>query len=214
MQNEQVKKEHKKNPGNDGPQPDITAKILVPVLIIFQIAILSYVIWNSLTIIETKQEIRLRCGLFDPYDFMKGRYIRLNLQDVSQVQKKSMPSIWNMSTDDLRKVKGRSVYCVLKQVDDYHVIKDITFEKPGPQTLFMKLNIGYVGWEDINLKLHFDNYYLQEDFAVEADKILARSRSEEIDLRLVLAVGKGGKVVQKDFLVDNIPIIEYIEKNR
>jgi hypothetical protein len=191
------------------------AKLLTVFLILFQLTILSYVIWNALVIIEAKREVRLRSELYDPYDYMKGRYIRLNLGDFNSVEISQMESLQNLTIEEIRKVKGRPVYCILRRVDDYHIIDDLVFEKPDSDKLFIKLNINSVYHDVIYLKLHFDNYYLQEDFAVEADRILARGRNDEsMNFRLVLLAGKNGQTVQKDFLVNDIPIVEYIKRGK
>jgi uncharacterized membrane-anchored protein len=192
---------------------DLLKKMIFPVVSIFQIVVIGVVITGALVILNGNHEIRLKCRLYDPYDFMKGRYIHLTF-DIDGINIKDMTSLNGFDYDKIYEMKNMPLYCILGTEDGYSVIKDASFKKPASGETFIKMKIRNISTDKIYFKIYFDQYYLQESYASEAENLLRNSHDEnEVAPVLILAAGNDGNVVQKRFEIKGMPIEKYIKDN-
>jgi uncharacterized membrane-anchored protein len=187
----------------------IAACILICV---FQFVIISSVVLKAFKIDEDHTTVKLRCRLYDPMDIMKGRYVHLDFDDdLERIPIDRMPSLADVPYEQLEKWKHRTLYCIMSEDDEgYHVVSDATFDKPTDETLYIKFRIEDTWTETIGLRIHFEKYYMQEQYAMEAESILRERSFDEINPTLYLSVGKTGSTVQQKLEIEGIPIEEYL----
>ncbi|HOV15054.1 MAG TPA: GDYXXLXY domain-containing protein [Spirochaetota bacterium] len=185
-------------------------KVTFFTVIAFQFFVIIFMLFQAHTIIGNNKIVKLKCNLYDPYNFMKGRYINLSF-DIENEVLTNLKSIKNLSADDLNKRKRYPLYCILEEKDGYHHVVDASFEKPSNDVIFIKTKI-YDIYSDqkIILKLNFREYYLQEDHALEAENILRNITENSLNPYLILAVGKDGKTAQKGFMINEMSIEKFI----
>ncbi|HOJ63611.1 MAG TPA: GDYXXLXY domain-containing protein [Spirochaetota bacterium] len=187
-------------------------KFLFFIVIIFQFLIIILMLLYANTILGSEKIVRLKANLYDPYDFMKGRYINLSF-DIENEFITSLPSIKNYSKEELNKKKRFPIYYILSQKEDgfYHV-EDISFEKPQEDKIFIKTKIKDIYDTKIVLKINFREYYLQEDYALKGENILRSLDREKFIPNLILGVDKNGRTIQKGFFINEIPIEKFIKE--
>ena len=155
--------------------------------------------------------VYLECRPYDPYDPFKGRYIRLSFA-VDSVKISDMETLKDVSRDIIEKNKFKDVYCILKKKENFHIIKDVVLSKPKNDVLFMKAGIDYFYSynDDLRLKFGFDQYYLQEEFALEVDK-MSNLEFQDLSPYIVIALDKNGNAVIKSMKVKNdVDIEDYL----
>jgi len=189
--------------------------ILIIFLSISQLSILITMIGNAKKVVkEAEAEDRivyLECRPYDPYDPFKGRYIRLSFA-VDSVKISDMETLKDVSRDIIEKNKFKDVYCILKKKENFHIIKDVVLSKPKNDVLFMKAGIDYFYSynDDLRLKFGFDQYYLQEEFALEVDK-MSNLEFQDLSPYIVIALDKNGNAVIKSMKVKNdVDIEDYL----
>lgn len=189
--------------------------ILIIFLSISQLSILISMIANAKKVVkEAEAEDRivyLECRPYDPYDPFKGRYIRLSFA-VESVKISDMETLKDVSSDIIEKHKFKDVYCLLEKKEKFHIIKDVVLSKPQNDVLFMKARIDYFYSynKDLRLSFSFDQYYLQEEFALEVDK-MSNFEFQDLSPYIVIALDKSGNAVIKSMKVKNdIDIEDYL----
>lgn len=189
--------------------------ILIIFLSISQLSILITMIGNAKKVVkEAEAEDRivyLECRPYDPYDPFKGRYIRLSFA-VESVKISDMETLKDVSRDIIEKSKFKDVYCILEKKENFHIIKDVVLSKPKNDVLFMKAGIDYFYSynDDLRLKFGFDQYYLQEEFALEVDK-MSNLEFQDLSPYIVIALDKNGNAVIKSMKVKNdVDIEDYL----
>ena len=97
----------------------------------------------------------------------------------------------------------------VEPVDPYDVFRGryVTFRVSGnvPDDVIEKDEYG---------RLPFDRYYIDEDFAKDAESLTSWSNRDEIDNVYITVKAKNGKGVVTGMYVDNQTIEEYILENR
>jgi uncharacterized membrane-anchored protein len=187
-------------------------RIVFIIASIAQLAFISYLIINSISISNKSTLIKLQCRPVDPYDFMKGRYAQLAFEsdniDISKLSSKPQIEI-----DKLYKYINEPVYCILAKENDLYEIEDISFEKPAKGTLFIRARVRDAYENKLSFDFDFDKYYMQEDAALKIEQLLLNPEMfKKLEPILVLAVDENGNSVQKELLVNGIKIEEFIKK--
>jgi uncharacterized membrane-anchored protein len=186
--------------------------ILASVFIIFsviQLAIPGYMVFKTFNNLEKGKDVRLECIIRDPYDFMKGRYVALNFA-IGEADSSICPPM-NIIENNM------AVYCILEEKEGHHTIRKIVTDKPSKNDLFIKAKIrNRILNSKVMLSFDFDKYYLQEDYAQYADKmILSWDNIKKFNPILVLSVNSEGIGISKKLLVNSengeIDIEEYIK---
>lgn len=162
---------------------------------------------------------RFRVTAYDPYDPMRGRYVRLNLRETGRV-------ILPDKNRDLNFRYGQPVLAVLKQErdqdgNDWTKIVDLAADRKElpPGTLFY-LPVRYSGFvRDYDSKtrkflktgkhtvrLPFDRFYLNERKAPEVEKLLQKRGSKA---ELIVIVYPGGIYQVQNLIVNGTPVRKY-----
>lgn len=156
-------------------------------------------------------------AIYDPYDPMRGRYVRLNFNQ-NQVR---LPGRETKQLD-----RGRRCYAVLEKHPDgtariADLVADIKQLPAGKD--FLKVKYSYYS-QDYNqktkefektgfhvIKLPFDRFYLNERLAPEAEKEVREStRPGQAFVRV--KVYRNGNCALDDLIVDGKPILERLRE--
>lgn len=205
-------------------------KILKPLAFVLvalaQLAIPAYTLYNVSNIRREAALINLECRPVDPYNFMQGRYVILGfVEDRKSVS--SLDSLKNYTNSQLKKLKGKEVYCIIEESRwaDRYYIDDIMERKPLGHALFIKAKVKHVivdngSGRELRLKFSFDRYFLQEEYAPLAEKIL-RERGLKGNLAyLAISVSPEGETVAESLNIkvdhengaEQISIEEFIDR--
>lgn len=178
----------------------IAAFILVALA---QLAVPLYTLYNVWNIKRESIKVRLTCRPVDPYNFMQGRYVILAFDEDNKAIR-YLPSLKNYSEKRLKALEGEEVYCILRDKGEMSrfYIKDIVESKPLGHGHFVKAEVKRVlrksnGDWYIELKFAFNRYFLQEEYAPLAEKVLRRSRGDgmEFEPLLTISIGPEGDAV-------------------
>ncbi len=166
-----------------------------------QLAAPGRMIYNSLMAEQSGAEYKFRIAPRDPVDFLRGRYLRLNIQ----------PETAKTGKDYNPMQSGGSLYAVL-EVDEngYAAVTHVTATPPEGQNYVRVLKAGrYWGGEDeVSIDFPFSRYYMNEDKAQAAEVWLDRY-AEGKDVYLVVRVHNGYAAVM-GLYVDGKTIEELI----
>ena len=136
-------------------------------------------------------EVRFRVTAYDPYDPMRGRYVRLNLRDVSRVRlpKKNRDLGFRRS--------GQPVFAVLDITGP--AIVDLVAERKDspPGKFFLPVQYQWFNrdWDQKKkkmlktgihtVKLPFERFYLNEKKAPEVERLL-QQRNSKAELSVII----------------------------
>ena len=158
---------------------------------------------------KNERILRLKCNLYDPYDPMKGRYVRLTF-DENNKNVKDIKFDEEILFEDNRKenenkswrIKIPALYAVFENNEEgVSVLKEVTLKKPSENELFMKTPAQYFrNDETIYLDLNFSKYYMQEEHADILDK-MTRNEFEKLNPVLEIWLSKNGEAIQKKLVL-------------
>ena len=152
--------------------------------------------------------VRFRVTAYDPYDPMRGRYVRLNLNDFERnirLPKKN----WKL---DFRHQQG--IFAVLEPERDATAkIFDLVAERkeipPGKMFLPVRFLWSHQEYDSKkrkylnnwthHIRLPFERFYLNERKAPEADKLLQNRKSKA---ELIVIIYPDGIYQVKDLVID------------
>ena len=164
---------------------------------------------------------RFRVTAYDPYDPMRGRYVRLNLRETVRVRLSDSDK-----NPDLTFRYGQTVLAVLKQErdqdgNDWAKIVDLAADRKElpPGTLFY-LPVRYSGFvRDYDsktrkflktgryqIRLPFERFYLNERKAPEVEKLLQKPGSKA---ELIVIVYPNGIYRVQNLIVNGKPVRRY-----
>ena len=138
-------------------------------------------------------EVRFRVTAYDPYDPMRGRYVRLNLRDASRVR---LPK----KNRDLGFLYGQPVFAVLDITGS--AIIDLVAERKDvpPGAFFLPVQYQWFNrdWDQKRkrtqrmlktgihtVKLPFERFYLNERKAPEVERLL-QQRNSKAELSVII----------------------------
>lgn len=135
-------------------------------------------------------EVRFRVTAYDPYDPMRGRYVRLNLRDASRVR---LPK----KNRDLGFRSGQPVFAVLDITGP--AIIDLVAERKDvpPGKFFLPVRYQWFNrdWDQKKkkllktgthtVKLPFERFYLNEKKAPEVERLL-QQRNSKAELSVII----------------------------
>ena len=149
--------------------------------------------------------IRFRVEGYDPYDFARGRYLRLNTRVTLKISARE----W------LEKRLGENrtkVFAVLEPDQDGAArVTDILPPDNVPAgKVFVTAEVVCHDRDSVSLHLPFDRYYLNEKLATPAEKLLREAREAGKPVALVVDIYADGNYAVRDLLVDGKPLREHL----
>lgn len=132
--------------------------LLFSVLVCMQLFVSASMILKQETVLTKGLEYKLRSRPVDPYDALRGRYVRITY-DATAI---NVPQT-------LQKNSSQQVYALLETDDEgFCVVKGISDEKPGGSN-YLKVRLGPTHKGKANVGWPFDRYYMEEFKAPRAE---------------------------------------------
>ena len=204
------------------------AVALTCAVLALQVWAVGWLVWRYERIVRSGTEVRLKCRAYDPYDPLRGRYLKMSVSEectnilfkVNEVQH------WQKKEEAFAKLVkvpgGDGLYSVdaiaRKPADDGLWIK--------PETLYIRYALGYgdkkpdesddefevrrgkVGFKAV---MSFpDQLFVNEKIAPEAEKLLRKRTNSAVAVYRVL----DGKLVLMDIEIDGKPILLTVKEEQ
>lgn len=150
-------------------------KIVFAVMVFLQLGVFLGMVYEKNNIVKNGREYRFRITYYDPYDFMRGNYLRIGLEQ---------SEIDEVVREDKKNTKG---YFIIKDTEKGAVIATFT-DKTPENGEYIKGELFY-SYEDKHIiKNPFERYYVEEKIAKEMEEKLRASN--EAYLRVKIYKGK------------------------
>jgi hypothetical protein len=190
------------------------------VIVIGQIGVIGFMLGKVAVIKQKPITAYLSCGVVDPYDPLRGRYVIVTASQ-NTVYSSQIPSLKNRPLLDIKKLAEKKVYCILSSNLENMGnggITDIKLEKPGSGSAYVEANVWSIEPEGKDIKIYLRlpnfNYYIQEDYAQKAANILSNRKLIMADRPIiVLEFDQKMNYLVKEILIGNMPIEKYIQEN-
>jgi len=175
--------------------------VLFAIVVVAQLFIPAREVWQSEDLIDRAQTFKFRLQPVDPIDPLRGRYVRLDFAD--RTYKFDEPVDWESGID---------IFVVLKEDSEGFAIPDtVLLERPDQQPFVIaQMSRRILSKKKITIKYPFERFYMDEDKAQEAEKILG-DLNDSIQVYATVAISSDGEGLLKDVLVDGTPIQEVLE---
>ncbi len=178
-------------------------KIIILLIIFFiHLTIIFSGIISRERILKNGKEYKFRVKPIDPYDAFRGRYVTLNFDETLTISEKS------------KFQKNQIVYALLKTDGKFTIIDRIVAERPKGQD-YIETRITYIYKNSVRLKLPFDRYYLDENYAKKAENALREVRRQwknENEKAYIKVKIDNGKAIIEDLCIGDKNIIEFIKE--
>ncbi len=190
-------------------------KRLKPTLVAFAIlaaAQLAVVGWLVAKGVSTagRHVIELDVELADPIDPMRGRYLALGY-GFERLSRDDFPETGD-AVEQLR--QGDTVFIVFEKEGGRDEYAYASAAKPDDEHVFIKSTVEnpWPGMPaDIVVRPCVDRYYIREDLAVTADKLLRDGKDRVMRVRI--SVDREGDARIDRFTVDGDPVERYVEQH-
>ena len=170
-----------------------------------QVAAPAWIIYDHERILEEGTAYEFETALVDPADPFRGRYVVFNLA-LLEAPIPVDEAGHEAFSDALR---GDPVYVVLdRDTDGAAEIARLALERPGGD--YLRAELGNYDGAGRQARLRFppQRYYVPEDVAPEAERLLIRPPEDETP-RVTLRV-EGGRQIIESITVDGTPLVEYV----
>lgn len=162
-------------------------------------------IYDSESTLRDGVKYKFKTQPIDPTDPFRGKYITLSFD------------IEDWSAKDTAWVSNEKVYVYIeKDKDGFAKVKEVLHEAGGEGDYFTAEVIYYYDYDKtLRLTFPFNRYYMEEGKALEAEKAYQRhSVRKNTKPAYALVAVKDGNSVLEDVIVDDIPIRDYVLKER
>jgi uncharacterized membrane-anchored protein len=175
-------------------------------LCVIQLGVIGVQIWSYERILKEGEVYYFNVLPLDPYDAFRGRYVTLRFENTQAPIAEGQKS-----------TKYESLgYAILEHQEKFDSVKEITFLKPQIGS-FLEVNVrdNYFITTTKNhssivyFSLPFDRFYLREDRAPQAEKLLRVRSGVKVKAKLRVLNGKG---VIEDLMVGEVPLSSYLTK--
>ena len=151
-------------------------------------------------------EYKFRTEPIDPTDPFRGKYITLSF-DTDELQ-----------TKDTTWVQNEKVFVYIeKDTAGFAKVREVSRTELNTDADYFIATVNYYADYDKTLRIYFpfNRYYMEEGKALEAEQLYQRhSRRENAKPAYALVAIRNGNAVLKDVIVNNMPIREYVLKER
>ena len=136
----------------------------------------------------------------DPYDPFRGKYVALDFENSVNVSR----------ADDYE--EGLKVFVLLKKDSEgFSYLSSISNTQPDNNN-YLKLKIDYLYGDQLYFELPFDRFYLDENFAKEAE-FAYWDESREKNTYVIVRVLSGSAILEELFIHD-VPVMDYLKARR
>lgn len=178
--------------------------IVFGALCLAQIGVVLFQIMSYEKILKEGESFYFKVLPLDPYDPFRGRYVTLRFENATKAPIAQGQSKENQSLG----------YAILEHQEKLDSVKEITFIKPQMGN-FLEVNVKNNKLRNtqnntssmVYFSLPYDRFYMREDIAPKAEKVLRLRSGVEVRAKLKVLNGKG---VIEELLVGEIPLSEYV----
>ncbi|MEA4901346.1 GDYXXLXY domain-containing protein [Desulfitobacterium sp.] len=177
-------------------------------MVILQLAVPVFMIQDHQATLNQGQQFKFKAAPVDPYDAFMGRYLNISIEEQRKAVEDS--SIYQ---------PGKTVYAVLENdAQGYAHISGLSFNRP-PNQAYFKTKIAYTEGSNspsgnVILQIPFNRYYMPENQAIEAEKVLNTRFINRIDDVYITVRIHNGKAVMERVYIGGKTIEDYLEENR
>lgn len=148
-------------------------------MVVLQLGVFLVMMYEKNNIARKGKEYRFKITYYDPYDFMRGNYLRIDLKQME---------VGEVITEDIENIKG---YFVIEDTEEGATISSFTDKKPRNKE-YIKGELFY-SYEDRHvIKNPFERYYVEQKLAPEMEKKLRESNEAYI----VVKVYRGKYIIE------------------
>jgi uncharacterized membrane-anchored protein len=175
---------------------------LFGVLALAQLATPAWMIADRELTLRQGESFKFRTAPVDPYDPFRGRYVALRLDPDSGVISASTEIDYD-----------QRAYAVLERDDEgFARISEIRLDPPEDGAC-IRVKISGVSDATASVLWPVDRYYMDERLAPEAERAyFARSTERDERKAHVTVRVRSGKVVLEELYIEDVPIVEYVER--
>lgn len=174
---------------------------------ILQLAAPLKMIYDSESTERHGVEYKFKTAPIDPSDPFRGKYITLSFDlDITSVQ-----------TKDTTWLRNEPIFVSLaKDSLGFAKIGNISREKPTDNTDYFSTTVGYYYGQDLHINIPFDRFYMEEGKAYDAEIVYRNFNRNSINTKptYALVAVKDGNAVLKNVIIDDMPIKDYVVKER
>ena len=174
--------------------------IVFGMLCLVQIGVVLFQIMNYEKILKEGESFYFKVLPLDPYDPFRGRYVTLRFENATKAPLAQGQNKKNQSLG----------YAILEHQEKLDRVKEITFVKPKEGS-FLEVNINENRQKNASSTVYFslpyDRFYMREDVAPKAEKVLGLRSGIEVKAKLKVLNGKG---VIEELLVGEISLSEFV----
>lgn len=175
---------------------------LFGVLCVVQVVVIALGVMRYERILSEGEVFYFKVLPLDPYDPFRGRYVTLRFENAN-----SAPLAEGEIVGETSKA-----YALLEHHEKGDRIKEIRFKKPA-QGEFLEVNVYSTNntkkdaRNTVYFSLPFDRFYMREDIAPKAEKVLRARSGITVKAKLRVHDGKG---VIEDLMVDQTPLSQFV----
>jgi len=175
--------------------------VLFGLLCLAQLGVIVFQITSYERILKEGEVFYFKVLPLDPYDAFRGRYVSLRFENVSKV-----PLVGDNVDNEVS--KG---YAILEHKDARDIVKEVQLTKPSSGN-FLEVAIHYINHEkdnqiSANISLPFDRFYMREEIAPKAEKVLRARSGVSVNAKLRVLNGKG---VIEELMVGETPLSQFV----
>jgi len=152
---------------------------------------------------------RFKVTLYDPYDPMRGRFLRLRALPETWLEEKPLP---------LPSWKGREASVKLgRDKEGFAKIEQLSLEPiAGPGCLKVKV---HRNWENLKKNIYtvrypFDRYFINEKLAADAEAALTNATRGKRPAEIRVRIWPDGNFMIEELLIDGKPIRELLRPKK
>ncbi len=166
---------------------------------VVQLAVPAKMIVDREVTLSRGEAFRFKTAPVDPYDFFRGRYVRLQLEAAT---------VSGSDTGHFEH-KDRAYAIIEEGADGFARFSSLEVERPG-QGAYLRVRVGYHDGYKLHLELPFDRYYMEESLAPEAERAYRQhSRQAAADAFITVRV-LNGRGVLEELYIGGKPVLEFL----
>lgn len=181
-------------------------KIIISLFIVaavVQLAVPLSMIVKRETTLKNGRQVKFKTAPVDPYDAFRGRYVALRMEATTVPVEQA--DNWQ---------RGERAHVIFGE-DEKGFARFVKASREKPKgNDYISLEVNYVyGGTNLNLRLPFDRYYMNEKDAPAAERAYnAHSRREQMDAYVTVRVLNGFAILEELYIADT-PVVDFIRKN-
>ncbi|MCE5285808.1 MAG: GDYXXLXY domain-containing protein [Pelosinus sp.] len=173
---------------------------LFVVVAVLQLFVPLYMMWHWENILTAGQQYYWRTAPVDPYDALRGRYVRLSFKEMK-----------GKVAPETHLQYGQTAYAsIAADENGYAYISLVSAAQPETGQ-YLKVKVIYLKGDTASVQLPFNRFYMREDLASSAEQAYTRAAGKEGAVAVRVKDGLG--VVEELYIGDKT-ITEYLRENK